>query len=609
MSKFTNFLQTNEQMICRITSDVSYNISDVIRDDYRAINQQFKEDKFSDGTNKEYFNVSRVYATAIKAPTDIDTKDLGVHSEIKEALNAIGVIRGVLRHHLKVNDYGTLFNQVRDELIDFGHVILKKTKDGTRIVDLRNVIRPAHIMDIQKSGICEKHQYSYQDMLERKARWAEHWEDIERLWEKMQVTGDNTFTVYEFWTIDEFDGQITKGFINYLDNQVAKPDEKSQEFQFWAPHIELEREKTPYTIPVTNEKQRKALEKQGFLIDGEMPMYPYDEQRFLEIKGRWKGAGVYEITAPIRRAYNKTLNDKLHYDDTYHKGLYVHTKGVGGKSLTQAALNALENSGVVDLQQGASLEQLRMNALTTDFILSADKFFEFGRQLLGLTAQGTGEELPASMSATSAAINQQRSKTLFDAVIEMQSLLWKRWFANFELSDILENLTYKKWVKIYGDENELREALEPFVTNYLYSEINKKQKNRELGRAGILTPTIAKEDLEATKNDIFDRIINKAGTFIEFTKELAKQSQYYLEFYVNNESFDKINKIQTLMSLKADALTNPNSGLNPAEIENELLDLLNLDPNRFKKDENMQLQPPVAPAPQVPQLAGAQPVM
>lgn len=609
MSKFTNYLNANEQMLCTITSEVKYNIADVIRDDYRAINGQFKEDKFSDGTKKEYFNVSQVYATAIKSPTDIDTKDLGVHSEFKEAINAVGVVRGVIRHHLKVSDYGTLFNQVRDELVDFGHVILKKTKDGTKIVDLRNVIRPAHIMDIQKSGMCERHQYSYQDMLERKSRWEAHWNDIERLWEKMQISGENTFTVYEFWTIDEFDGQITKGFIYYLDNQVCKPDERSQEFHSYMPHIELEREKTPWTVPCTNEKQRKELEKRGFLINGEMPMYPYDEQRLLTIKGRWKGAGVYEITAPIRRAYNKVMNDKLHYDDTFHKGLYVHTKGVGGKSLTQAALNALENSGVVDLAPGAKLEQMRLTSLTTDFILSADKFFEFGRQLLGLTAQGTGEELPASMPATTAAINQQKSKTLFDAVIELQSLLWKRWFSNFELGDIMENLTYKKWVKIYGDENELREALEPFVTNYIYSEINKKATNRELGRAGIITPTISKEDLEATKDDIFSRIINKSGTFIEFTKELAKQSQFYLEFYVNNESFDKLAKIQTLMSLKADALVNPNSGMDPAEIEKELIDLLGLDPNRFKKKESAQLLPPVGQPSAVPQITGAPPVM
>ncbi len=605
MAEIQKFLSENENMTVAITSDVEYNLTSVIRDNIRAVNAQFEDDTWTDGTQKEYFDLSRVMSVSIKNPTDIDTKDLGVHAEVKEAVGAVGLMRGVIKNHLKVNDYGTLFNRVRDDLVDYGHVIIKKTKEGTEIVDLRNVVRPAGSMDIQDASFCEKHVYTYQDMLQRKSRWEDKWDDIERLWEQMKQTGKNDFIVYEYWTIDEFDGQVTKGYINYLDNVILKPED-SREFEDWSPQIELERAKTPYTVPVKNERKRKELEKQGYLIDGELPVYPYDEQRLFEIKGRWLGAGVYEITAPLRRAYNRTMNNKVHYDEIFGKGLFVHTKSMNGKNLTQAALQALENSGVVEVQNGATLQQMRLQSLTADFIASSDKFFEFARQLLGLTAQGTGEELPASMSATSAMINQQRARTLFDFVIEQQDLVWSRWFSEFELSDILEDLTFQKWVKIEGNEQDLREILVPFARNYINAEIGKQAP--ALMATGAIEPmaVIPEEDLKATEDELVDLILEKKSVFIEFTKDLAKQSQFYLEFYISGEGFNKIERLKTLTQLKADAMVNPNSTLDVGAIEDEILDIVGVGISRFKREPKTVLQPPVVPTP--PQAPIGQPM-
>lgn len=601
MADIKQFLSDNETMDVNTSTDVSYSITEVLDDVHRAINAKFVEDKWSDGSLKSYFDLSRVMATAIKLPTDIDTKDLGMHAENKEAVPAVGLLRGAVKNHLKVNDYGTLFNRVKDDnLVDIGHVILKKTSEGTEIVDIRNIIRPADAMNIQECTFVEKHVYTWEDMLARKNRWKEAWSEVKQVWEKMQQKGRNNFTVYEMWTIDDFDGQTTKGKIMYLDNQISKPEDTGNQDE-WNPQIELERTKTPYTEPIEDERKRKRLEKEGFLIDGEMPLYPYDEQRLFTIPGRWLGAGVYEITAPLREAYNQTMNNKLHYDELFGKGLFVHAKGVGGKRLTQAALQALENSGVVELQNGAKLEQLRLQSLTADFIASADKFFEFARQLLGLTAQGTGEELPASMSATSAMINQQRAKTLYDTVIEKQSLLWTRWFSRFELKDILENLTAQKWVKIEGNEQELKEILIPFARNYINAKIGEQAP--VLMNQGIIdaAPEVSPDDIEATVNEAVDKLLEQKSIFVEFTKKMFKQARYYLEFYISGEGFNKIERLKTLAQLKADAMVNPNSTMDVGAIEDEILDIVGVGVNRFKRKPGVELLPPVAPQ-QTPQL-------
>lgn len=577
MSRTTAFLSENQEMEVQIAGGASYNLSTVIDDVYRAMNAQFSNPTWADGMPREYFDISRVMATAIKNGTDLDTKNINMEAENQIAIPIVGLLKPVIKRHLKLNNYADLFNDVRDDIVDFGHVILKKTSEGTASVDLRNVIRPAHELDVQKGGLIEKHVFSYSDMLQRKNRW-ENWEEVEALWEKMKTQGKTSFLVYEHWLIDEFDGQVTKGCIESLDRSLLEPDDE-HEAEEWDTTVELRRFKTPYTKPIDDVKKKENLKKEGFLINDEMPMYPYEDIRMVKIKGRWLGAGVYEITAPVRRVYNRTWNVKLRYDEVQTKGTFLHTKGINGKSLTQEALNALESTGVVELQNGARLEQLRIQSLTADFINTADKFFEFARQLLGVTAQGTGEDLPANMPATTAAINERRAKTLFDSILETQGNAWRQWFSWFELDDIIDNLSAKKWIKIQGSEDDLIEIIEPFAENYL--KMNERIQNAKALAQGL--GISVEEGINKLKKEIIKNNILNGNAFAQFKKKFVKNAEFFIDFVVTNESYDRQAEINTLQTLKTDAMTNPASSLSPKKIEAEILNKTNLEPKRFEK--------------------------
>ena len=584
MSRTTAFLDENQDMQVTIVPGAYYNIGNVISDVFRAVNSQFLTSTWSDGMPKEFFDVSKVMAINIKHGTDLDTKDISIEAENQQAIGVVGVLKPIIQNHLKVEDYASLLNSVRDELVDFGHVILKKTSEGTETVDLRNVVRPAHILDVQKGGLIEKHEWTYSDMLQRKSKF-DKWEEVETLWEKMKTQGLSTFQVYEHWLIDDFDGQVTKGVIMSLDREIMKPEEGSEPSD-WDTTVELSRTKTPYTKPIADIQKKKELEKSGFLIDGEEPLYPYEDIRFVAVKGRWLGAGVYEITAPVRRAYNRTLNVKLRYDEIQTKGTFLHTKGINGKSLTQEAINALESTGVVDLQDGAQLEQLRIQSLTNEFINSADKFFEFARQLLGLTAQGTGEDLPANMPATTAVINDKRAKTLFDSILETQGIAWRNWFSDFELDDILDNLSAKKWAKIQGSEEDLIEVITPFAIKYLKMDQrfqNMVSLGRELKIMEAVQPAVDKVQKELVKDNIMN------GTaFVSFKKSFLKNAQFFIDFVITNEASDKQAEMANLELMKQSAMTNPASGLSPKKLEAEQLGKMSLDIKRFEKSEEEQ---------------------
>jgi len=152
----------------------------------------------------------------------------------------------------------------------------------------------------------------------------------------------------------------------------------------------------------------------------------------------------------------------------------------------------------------------------------------------------------------------------------------------------------------------LREILVPFARNYINAEIGKQAP--ALMATGAIEPmaVIPEEDLKATEDELVDLILEKKSVFIEFTKDLAKQSQFYLEFYISGEGFNKIERLKTLTQLKADAMVNPNSTLDVGAIEDEILDIVGVGISRFKREPKTVLQPPVVPTP--PQAPIGQPM-
>lgn len=595
--KIDDYISSYKRGTVQITKGVSYNLEDVIEENFLSINAKFPEPNFSDGTPKEYFDISRILSTRIKAATDIDTKDIQLAAENPQAIGISNLIKGAIRHQLKVQDWGEKFNQVRDELVDMGHVIVKKVGNETKIVDLRNVVRPPHVMDIQQSGICERVFMTWDEVLANKKNWKKNWDDIEALKEKLKKENKTYFTVYELWTMDDFEvkgaKKFTKGCIVYLDRSLLDESEDNS-VDSWSPYIELERYVTPEREKIQSKKRLKQLREQGYLSsdEDEEPIYPYDEQRFVPVQGRWMGAGVQEICRPLNKAYNRNMNNKIRFDELNHKGVTVLNKtSTGkGKSLTQDALNSLEYGGVVAIKNDEQLTRLNFGNLIGEFLQTADKFFELARMMVGVTAQGTGEELPANMPATTAAINQQVAKTTYDVVIEQQALLWARYFRRFELKSVIEEITIEEWAKIEGDPRDLEELEENYVDNLAKDRITKAMENPDVmlqlfNRYGWRSD-FPEEELEMVKDAIRQERGKMGGIrFAQIKKELIKDADFNIGFYVNNESFDKISKIKELQALRQEALTNPNSSLSAEKIEETILDLMNLGGKQFKKTD------------------------
>lgn len=590
VKEFEQFKANYESGSVSISANVSYNLKTVIEKNDQIRNAKFEDDTYPDGDDKLFYNISRIITSTVYKETDVDLKDLKVHPYNQITMKLAPLLRPVIHAYLKLENFSEDINRFRQELIEMGHLITKEVDGETHDVNLLNVIRPPHVMDLQDGGLIESCKYTWEDILKYKKDW-DNWEDIEAIKEELDKEQEQYFRVYEWWTVDKFGKKETKGCIKFLDREIIRPIDSSIT---WQPFVEVDRFETPESMKIRDKKKLKRLQEQGYIEKGkdEMPIYPYEEQRCFTIPGRWMGLGFIEITIAMQRHYNDSANSERRFNQLAHRGVIVHKQSATGeqRTLTQEFLSNLDTGAILSIENDEDLQRLNIGSHTGEFIASADKIFELARQVTGLTAQGTGEEVPASTTATIGIINQQSGKSTYDIIIEQQDLFLRRLFEKFKLKSIIKDVTAQEWVEICGDARDLLEMESIYIDQYVNERIVEKIADGTAQRdVFMIMDTMevgldeAQDILVKTLTDSLKQETDKMGEmrFAQIKKEILKSVDFGLEFYVTNESFDVATRAKAIN----EALMRDNLTLSREKLEEEWADLVGLSGRGLRKTD------------------------
>lgn len=561
-----DYIQEYEAGTLQITDTISYSVKDVLQENRRLYHSKFQNPLDSGGLEKIFYNIGWIVFDTLYRNTDVDTKDINLRSTNGNAIPLVALIKMAVQSHLRKTNFGTFINKVRRNILKDGTCLVKMVDGAPEVVDLLNVVRPPHGSPIQDTGCAERVFMTYDEVMSYREEYSEHWAEIQSLWERLQKEGLSEFTIYEHWCIDEFDGKYQKGCIKYLDNTITEPED-TQSNTDWTPYIELERYKTPYKRLRKSKRMQKALGKYE-------PLYPYKEVHFIDVEGRWLGFSVFELVSGLLNDYNEKMNLKRKKDLLDLRGLFVHKKGKMGGSLTQEWLEELETGTTISLEQDEELDRLITSPVTMELITSVDKLFELARQITGTTAQGTGEEMPASTTATVAVVNQKAAQTSYDVVIEQISLFLVEFFEDFYLDVILDELSQEDLIDITGDPSELEELDKVFVDNLVYAEAEKYK-----AKTGLYP---IPQEVEAERQKIMQELGKHSDMrWVELKKPLYKLVHFAIEFFVNNESFDKNTQIKNILQVLADQ----NFTGSRKKLYAQLLDLIGLSGKQFEKTD------------------------
>jgi len=573
------FISEYQNGTVQVSDDISYSTKDVINENYRIYNGKMKSGKDSDGLEMIMLNIAWIIYRTLFYGSDIDTKDAQVRSLNGRGIQIMPLLRMAIVSHLNRIGFNDFIDDVRSDMSAFGSVLIKIVDGVPKTVDLRKAVIPPHEDDVQKVGLVEYQFWSYDKCLRHKDDWGkDNWKIVDEVFEKNSVTGIYEIKLIEFWTFQEMkDGKVHKVCERSIDMSNIDPsifDDKDT----WKPSVVLETFKTPY-------KRRRATAYLRKKYGEYEELFPYLYFPFIKIKGRGLGLGVFEMLLGTNTLFNERWYYARKKDIMSLLSVIVHKVKDGNRSLEQQNLANLTTGAVVQIGLDEDLQRLPIEWSAGELLAITDKLFELARQIVGVTAQGAGQDMPSTTTATVAIANKQTQQTTYDFLIERVGICMKQLFQDFYLEQIIDELTEEEVVSITGSTRELEEMDKWLVQN----AVNKAVVD-EFNLTGVY-PT--QEEYEYLKVSAFESLkaLGK-NRFPSFKKQILKDIDYYLEFYINNEGFDKAVKIQNLMQI-----LQMNTTLSREQIEAVIIDSMGENARQFEKtDEEKQRELEMAQA-------------
>lgn len=580
MKTIDSFISDYEKMTVEVSPNVSYNLRDVIEESYRLFNARFQEETDANGFKKIFYRMIWVIFRTIIMSSDIDLKDMHMRSLNGLGVRTLALFKLATRSHLLRTGFGKYVDKVMAEMVWFGSSLTKRVNGSVETVDLRNYITQPNIKNPQERSHVEYAYYSYDEMQALKDD-IKDWEAVETLWKAMKKDNLSQFTVLEYWTWIEEDGKEHKGCIKYLDTSLSKPDNLPTPGD-WDPYTELYRFVTPYKKERESEELKKKLGQYE-------EMFPYEQADLFDCPGRWLAFGCAELLAGLQEHYNENYNLKRKKDVLDLRGIFVHKYTNTSNSLTQEFLEQLETGSVLQMDVNEDLQRLIIDTKTAEFINNVDKLYEIMRLVMGVTAQGTGEELPGSTSATGVKANFASQQTTYDYVRERMHHFLQTLFMNGYFEDILDGTTAREMVAISGSPQELSAIDAPLIKKAVRAKTEQRY-NALAQMKGYVTwdEVDVLQDLEEAEiKELGEKFKSMGDTrWSELKKDFLKGFRYVIEFFVNSETFDKQSKLEFLQMRLAD----PNFTGSRKAVEDAIFDLMDENPRQFDKTEEEKAQ-------------------
>ena len=565
IKEIEEFISLHEDGEIEVSPGVSYLMRSINNESSRLFAGQFASGKVEEsGFVRAFMRKAFVVHRTLIQNADLDLKHMNIRSVNGVKVRLTALIKMAFISHLSRSFFGEILDKILNEMCWFGSSIVKRVDGEIYTVALKNYITESSVQNPQERRHLEMCSYTYDQMLSHKKDWKGSWDAVEAVWKEMQEQGESKFKVLEFWTFNEEGNKIC---VKALDNTITSKRE-FHDATDWSPFIQLDVFRTPYKRERMSKRMQKRL---GKMED----IFPYEQFDLFKVFGRQQAMGVAELLADISIVYNTIFNTTVKNVQKAQMGIHVHNAVQGVDGLTELLQENIANlleGGVVSMSPGESIQNFPWETRIQDFDLLENKLYELMRQLIGITAQGTGEEMPASTSATQASINQQTANTVYDYVQERMHHGMKRLFNNGYADDIWNEIDENELTAIIGDPTQLEELDKFYVDNAM----NKWALDTK--KATGMYPS--QEEFDQAKEIVHQELMDSGDMrYPAIKKKLAKDMDLLIEFDMTGESVDTKGRFDALLAMKND----PTSTKSKARIEDEILNLQNLNPRNYDK--------------------------
>lgn len=476
----------------------------------------------SAGRKKIFFNVVKPPCKVASRFLNFDTKDVRLIANNPDSEIATMLLGQELKYWMKTNSIDAIMNKIATEAPIYGTVILRKTKHGAKVQDLRYVAMDQTVENIKDSRfvIIEHHLTPTQMRNKIKDGWdKDAVEDAIRNFytnrapdSYVNSRGMNQVVSTPYIKVKERFGEVPASWLtnkpNNDDNQVM--------------------ERSIFIVVgddsfVTGEDKQTVVGENGITLfkskwNGD---WPFKDFHYDKTPGRYLGIGVVEDLFPVQERVNELTNQKR----SSMQISSMHIFQTQDKTVVKNILRDLSDGAVITAGIKGGLTPLANEERNLPAFNSEEQ--RFAKQVNDLTFAydaTRGEALPSTTPATNAVIQERSSASVYMFKRENLGNMYRAFFNDDVIPDAIKQLSYEHMMHFIGGPEELAK-----LDNLLVSNIA-KQRGIEIMLSGKYA------DPEKIKADILTEL-KKFGSsrFINIKKEFYKNADIDFDINVQNE--------------------------------------------------------------------------
>jgi hypothetical protein len=505
---------TNVQVTERVSFDIRNLIRQCRKNYYSVFTKEYDE---LTGRKKTFVPLTESTVESVVKNTDLDTKDIGFRARKQEAIGLTAIIRSIVLNNLDRIYFGEKLDELVRNLAIDGTVVWKtivnKDDEDRDIADAKKVDLLNFYIDPNADSIKETPA-----VIER----------IPMLVDEVKKETDwiNTEDIVGSTNVPDVDSDVmasTKGETPFV-----------EVFERWG--------LLPKKLLTGNpEDKEEIMTRLVFSEDGGGRIHliekakkkPYEELRYTRVPNRWYGRGVAEKLISLQSYINAIVNIRKNRAYLAQMGIFKIKKNRG---ITPQQLSRLPSNGAILVDSMDDIEQFVMSEASNSSYADENNIRDWATRATQTFESVTGETLPASATATSAAISSRAGQSYFVFIKEGMGLFLQRWLKRQHIPLIMETIKEGEMIQIIGDPKELEELDKLDImskASVILADMNKK---------GIVI------DMEGFQAEIERRLEarKKQGKqrFSKFKK--LNVTDFDVQVQVTNEDMDKGVMIQNL---------------------------------------------------------------
>lgn len=534
-----------------ITDKVAFNMRELIKE-FRKNYWGIYDVPIDPVTKREklWVPLTRTLCDAVRKSVDLDPKDVRFRAVDPDYTEITHIVRGAVRQYLRKIYFGHTLNQLTTGLVIDGTRVWKTYKDDDNLVrkdvDLLNVYIDPTADSLQEVDFTERLLMSKDEVT------GMDWENTDEFKAAKDLEkneGDTARTAGEYGDVYEFWGKVRNNLIvaanggEYNEKDMSVVDA----------HVIISGIDTGAIIFHLGEENTEK-DAQGNIIK------PYEEFWYIKVPGRWYGIGIAETVLQLQWWINTIVNLRINKNTVAQLGLLKVKKGSG---VTQQMLTNLVSKGVIELNdpQG-DLENMVIAEAGQSSYTDEETARKWAQDVTSVFDINLGE-LPASSSATGAAIQDRQSQSAFSLITEAIEYGVQRWMDRHVLKHVPAMVKKNSRATVFKDFEEIKMIRERVIAAMVSEQMEKTYN--ESGKVP------SEQELQSVIDRMTRKLEERGDIIFEVMEDLIV-SGLETDVFMTNSEVDIGITVRNLLELR--------NGVDPvsaAQMTAQALDLLGLE--------------------------------